>query len=156
MNVVLYGATGRAGSRIMTELLARGHHVVAIARDATKLSPTPGVVVQEDDCSDVNRTAGIIKGADAVISAFAPPPDNTDELIHFTNRLARAVETSGVSRLLVVGGAGGLEVAPGVTLLASGHLPPEWTPIATAHSKTFDALRASAINWTYVAPPAYF
>ena len=63
---------------------------------------------------------------------------------------------AGVDRLLVVGGAGGLEVAPGVSLIASGHLPPPYLPIATSHVKALDVLRQSDVNWTYVAPAAYF
>ena len=56
----------------------------------------------------------------------------------------------------MVGGAGGLEVAPGVSLIASGHLPEPWLPIANSHVKALEVLRASDIDWTYVAPAAYF
>jgi putative NADH-flavin reductase len=70
--------------------------------------------------------------------------------------LVEATALSGVPRFLMVGGAGSLEVAPGVTLIASGHLPPEWMPIAVAHSQALDVLRASSINWTSLSPAGYF
>jgi putative NADH-flavin reductase len=156
MKVVLYGATGRAGSRILKELRARGHRVVAVVRDPKALQPQEGVEIAQDDLSDVSNTAEVMKSADAVISAYAPPQDNTDELIAVTQRLIEAVKRSGVPRFLMVGGAGALQVAPGVSLIDSGHLPPEWLPIARSHSKALEQLRSSDIAWTYVAPAAFF
>jgi putative NADH-flavin reductase len=156
MKVVVFGATGRAGSRIIKELLARGHEAVAVARGSQKPEAAPGLTVKSDDLSDLGTTTAVIKGADAVISAYAPPPDNTDALVEVTKHEIEAIRKSGVARLLVVGGAGVLEVAPGVSLLNSGHLPPEWQPIARSHAKALEALRASAIDWTYLSPAAYF
>jgi putative NADH-flavin reductase len=66
------------------------------------------------------------------------------------------VRKAGNPRLIVVGGAASLEVAPGVTLLASGHLPAEWVPIAASHAKALDVLKASDINWTYFSPAGFF
>ena len=73
-----------------------------------------------------------------------------------TQLLLEALSRSGVARLLTVGGAGSLEVAPGVTLIQSGHLPSEWLPIAQSHSKALEVLKASTINWTSLCPAAYF
>jgi hypothetical protein len=120
------------------------------------MKPEAGLSTVVDDLSDAGKTASVIRGAEAVISAYAPPQGNTDELVAVTRRLIEAVKQSGVPRLLMVGGAGGLEVAPGVTLSNSGHLPPEWMPIARSHEKALEELRASDIDWTYLAPAAYF
>ena len=154
MNVVLYGATGRAGSRILTELQSRGHSVTAVARNIAKLPAT--VKAKQDDLSNVDTITTIIAGTDAVISAYAPPQDNTDALISVTERQIAAVKKAGTMRLIVVGGAGSLEVAPGVSLLASGHLPAEWISIATSAAKSLKLLQASDINWTYLSPAAFF
>jgi putative NADH-flavin reductase len=105
----------QVGSRILTELLTRDHQVTAITRDPVK--------------------------TDAVVSAHAPPPDDTDQLLPVTERLVEAVKQAGVRRLLIVGGAGSLEVAPGVTVIASGHLPVEWMPIAVSHANLLDQLK---------------
>jgi uncharacterized protein len=156
MKVVLFGATGKSGSRLMQELLARGHQVTAVARDVSKLPAVSGLTVKQDDLSDARRTADVVRGADAVISAYAPPANDTDALIGVTQRQVEAVRAAGVDRLLVVGGAGGLEVAPGVSLIASGHLPEPYLPIATSHVKALEVLRDSDIDWTYVAPAAFF
>jgi putative NADH-flavin reductase len=156
MNVVVYGATGNSGKEIVKELLSRGHTVTGVARNVSSLKAAKGLTVKTDDLSKVDAIAAVIKGADAVVSAYAPPPDNTDALIGVTEREIAAVKKTGAKRLLVVGGAGLLEVAPGVTLIKSGHLPAEYLPIATAHEKALGVLRASDINWTYLSPGAYF
>jgi uncharacterized protein len=138
MNVVLYGATGHAGSRILSELTKRGHKVTAVARNLSKL-PT-GVPAKQDDLSNVDKTAAAIAGADAVVSAYGPPQTDPDQLIAVTERQIKAVKKAGKIRLIVVGGAASLEVAPGISLLASGHVPAEWMPIATSHEKALRLL----------------
>jgi hypothetical protein len=154
MKIVLYGASGNAGSRILDELTARGHDVTAVVRNPEKLSA--GVKKQRDDLSNVDRIAETIAGADAVVSAYAPPQNDTDQLIGVTAREIEAVQKAGNPRLIVVGGAGSLEVAPGVSLLASGHLPEAWVPIAASHARALELLQASGINWTYFSPAAFF
>jgi uncharacterized protein len=154
MNVVLYGATGNAGARILKELISRGHRVTAVARDISKLPST--VTAKQDDLSNVDTIASIIQGADVVVSAYGPPQDKTDALLDVTERQIAAVKKAGNIRLVVVGGAGSLEVAPGVTLLASGHLPAQWIPIAASHDRALKMLQASDINWTYLSPAAFF
>ena len=156
MKVALCGATGRAGSRILNELLSRGHNVFAIVRQVGSLEPREGVSVAVDDLTDADRTAETIQGADALISAYAPPADDVEELVRVTKRLAEATARSGVGRFLMVGGAGSLGIAPGLTLLDSGKLPPEWLPIAAAHARALEVLRYSPINWTLLCPAAYF
>jgi len=154
MNVVVYGATGKSGSRILKELTARGHNVTAVARDTSNVPE--GINSKQDDLCDVDRIASIIAGADAVVSAYGPPQEDTDQLIGVTERLIAGVKKAGTMRLIVVGGAASLEVAPGVTLLSSGHIPAAWLPIATSHSKAFNLLKSSDINWTYFSPAAFF
>ncbi|HEU5341011.1 NAD(P)-dependent oxidoreductase [Edaphobacter sp.] len=156
MNIVVYGATGKAGSCIVKELVARGHKVTGVARNVDSLKGRPGVVTKVDDLSNVDKIAAVIQGADAVVTAYQPPFDNTDLLVDVTKREIAAVKSAGVPRLLMVGGAGLLEVASGMTLMDSGHLPEVWLPIARSHRKALEALRASDINWTYLSPAAFF
>jgi putative NADH-flavin reductase len=151
MNVVLYGATGNSGSSILQELVRRGHRVTAVARDTSKLPAT--VTAVQDDLSSVDKIASVIAGADVVISAYAPPPGDTDALPGVTEREIQAVKLAGKARLIVVGL---LEVAPGVSLIASGHLPEQYLPIAKSHQKALEILKKSDVNWTYFSPGAYF
>jgi hypothetical protein len=115
------------------------------------------VTAVEDDLSNADKIASVIAGSSAVISAYAPPQDDTDQLIGVTEREIEAVRKAGNNiRLIVVGGAGSLEVATGITLLKSGHLPAPWIPIATSHEKVLELLKNSDINWTYFSPAAFF
>jgi uncharacterized protein len=157
VKVALYGATGNAGSRILNELAARGHQITAIVRDPAKIpQPGPAVLVKQDDLSEPKKIAAAINGAEAVISAYAPPQDDPSAIVGATQRLIDALGGGTSARLIVVGGAGGLFVAPGVTLVDSGYLPEPFLPISRAHVKAFNVLRASTIDWTYVAPAADF
>jgi putative NADH-flavin reductase len=126
MKIVLYGATGNSGQRILQELTHRGHEVTAVVRNTSKAPSTVKAV--KDDLSNIDAIASVIAGSDVVVSAYAPPQDNTDALLGVTERQIAAVKKAGVSRLIVVGGAGLLEVAPGVTLIASGYLPEAYLP----------------------------
>jgi len=157
VKVALYGATGKSGSRILKELVSRGHQVTAIVRDPAKIpQPGPGVFVKRDDLSEAKKIAAAINGAEAVISAYAPPQDDPDAIVGVTQRLIDALGGGTSARLIVVGGAGGLFVAPGVTLVDSGYVPEPYLPISRSHVKAFNVLRASTIEWTYLAPAAYF
>jgi uncharacterized protein len=157
MKVALYGATGKAGSRILKELVSRGHSVIAIVRDPAKLpQPGPGVTVKQDDLSDPAKIAAAVDGAEAVISAYGPAQDNVDAIVGVTQRQVAALSHKAKNRLIVVGGAGGLNVAPGMRLVDSPYLPEPFRPIATAHIKAMNVLKASPIDWTYLAPAAYF
>jgi putative NADH-flavin reductase len=155
MNVVLYGATGNSGRRILNELVARGHSVTAVARDTSKVSAD--IPSRQDDLSSVDQIAAITANAEAVISAYNPSQNDTDALISVTERQIAAVQQNGAkARLIIVGGAGLLEVAPGVSLIDSGHLPAAYLPIAVSHQKAFQVLKSSGINWTYFSPAAFF
>lgn len=160
MNIVLYGATGHSGSRILTELLSRGHHVTAITRNPTKLAPKPNLTIKQGDVDSSSDIAANSKGADAVISAYAPPADDTDRILPVTQNFIDVIKQLGTSskapRFVYVGGAASLEVAPGVTLLDSGHLPAQWQAIAKSHSDALKLIKKSDINWTCFSPAAFF
>ena len=155
MKIAVIGATGHAGSRITNELLKRGHHVRAIVRSQNNISSKSGLDVANSDLSDVAQLAEVLKGADAVVSAYRSPVDDNDQIIGTTNRITEAVKKN-KQRLLVVGGAGGLFVAPGVTVITSGHLPEVALPIAKAHEQVRQDLEVSGADWTYFAPAGLF
>jgi len=155
MRVAVIGATGNAGSRITAELLKRGHHVRAVVRSQNKISSRNGLDVATSDLSDVEQLVNVLKGADAVVSAYRPPNDDTEQIVETTRRITDAARKN-KQRLLVVGGAGGLFVAPGLTAIASGHLPEPALPIAKSHEQVRINLEVSGADWTYFAPAGLF
>ncbi len=161
MHIVLYGATGHIGARILSELLSRRHQVTAITRDPEKLTENAGLTVQQGDLSDTSQMAESIAGAEAVVSAYGPPAGHEDQVLGVTRRLIEAVQrvsqqaNSGhATRLVMVGGAGSLEVAPGVKLMDAPNFPENYRTIAEAHARALDLLRASSIDWTSLSPSA--
>jgi uncharacterized protein len=150
MKIALIGATGNAGSRILAELSRRGHHITAIARHPEKLPALSGVTPLQADAGDVAGLAAAIKGHDAVVSS-----------VHFTasdpRKLIAAVHQAGVPRYLVVGGAGSLEVAPGVKLIDTPQFPAIYKAGAAAGGVFLDLLRQEPVlDWTFLSPSAMF
>jgi uncharacterized protein len=94
------------------------------------------------------------KGADAVISAYAPPEDATQQLADATRSLLSALEQAGVRRFLMVGGAGNLEVTPGVPIVDTPHFPPQWISHGLAHKEALSVLRQADLDWTSLSPAA--
>lgn len=147
MNIVVLGASGRAGSEITREAAARGHTVTAIARKPEAIPTADGVTAVAGDASDATALAPLLKGADAVISALHHDiPAAT---------LLKALRTAGVPRLLVTGGASSLQVAPGVKLIDTPDFPEEWKVFARNGIVFLDDLRGETdIDWTYFSPAA--
>src|SRR5665213_1425233 len=73
MRVVLYGATGMIGTRVLKELLSRGHTVTAVVRDPSKLAAQKGLTIDKGDMLDADHIAKVAKGSDVVISSYGPP-----------------------------------------------------------------------------------
>ncbi len=127
--IVLIGASGFVGSAILNEALNRGIKVTAIVRnpEGIKIS-NPDVTVVKADVSDADTVAEICQGADAVISAYNPGwtnPDIYDLTLKVYPQILAGVKNAGIKRLLIVGGAGTLFVAPGLRVVDSGAIPAE-------------------------------
>ena len=153
MNVVLYGATGMIGSRILNELISRSHTVTAVVRDPSRVPQNSAVKAVKGDLLDTASVAATVKGADAVISAYNPG-QNAAAIVDATRSLIVGLEQAGVKRLIEVGGAGSLFVAPNVRVVDAPDFPAAWKEIALAHGDALDVLRTSSLNWTYFSPAA--
>lgn len=156
MKVALIGATGFVGAALLDELLDRGHDVRALQRDTGKLAPRPGLEVRAVDVLTAPDLASQLAGVDAVISAFNAGwsnPNLHDDFLRGSERIAAAARQAGV-RLLVVGGAGSLFIAPGQQLVDSPAFPAEWKQGALAAREVLNRLRAdtTTLDWTFVSP----
>lgn len=148
MKIAVIGATGKTGQRVTTELLQRGHHVTAVVRNPSKVQNHKNLSVVTNDLSDAKQIAAALKGADAVVSAYGAPADDTEQVVTVTRHITDAAKQN-KQRLLVVGGAASLFIKPGVTVLAAGYVPEWGISIATAHNKVLEDLRSSDADWTY-------
>ncbi|MHA5049656.1 NAD(P)-dependent oxidoreductase [Streptomyces sp. SD15] len=156
MKLVLFGATGMVGSRIATEASSRGHQIVAVSRSGQ--SPIPGVTATAADASDAVKVAELAAGADALASACVPPRDGTDPKAPFlaiNEALVAGARAAGVGRLVVVGGAGSLEISPGQALIDQPGFPEAYLAEALAHREALSFFRTvHDVDWTYVSPAA--
>ena len=154
MKVVLYGASGMIGSRILRELLSRGHEVTAVVRNTAKLN-VPNVTILQGDVLVPERVAETARGADAAISAYSPPADDTQKLVTATKSILKGLKAAGITRFIAVGGAGSLEVSPGVQLVDTPDFPPLWKPYAIAHRDALRVLETADLEWTNLSPAAW-
>ena len=162
MKIALIGATGFVGSAVLAELLQRGHQVTALARNPSGLAAQTNLSARALDVYDPDAVAAAAKGHDAIVSAFNPGWDAPELYEQFTKghgAIVAGVEQSGVKRLLVVGGAGSLFVAPGVQLVDTPefptHVPPNVVPGAKAARDALTSLRTNTtLDWTFLSPPA--
>jgi uncharacterized protein len=148
MKIALIGATGFIGSRLLAELTSRGHQVTAIVRNPEKVPQGAGVAAKKGDVYDKDGLSALLAGHDAVISS-----------VHYTASdpavLLAAVKQSGVKRYLVVGGAGSLEVAPGVKLFDTKEFPALYLDEARKGGAYLDQLKGeSDLDWTFLSPSA--
>jgi uncharacterized protein len=162
LNTALIGATGLVGRAVLAEVRKRGHHLTAIVRDAAKIDSGAGLKFVVADAFKVEALAQAVRGHDAVVSAFNPgwnDPDLFERFSAGSAAIERGVEASGVKRLLVVGGAGSLFVAPGVQLVDTptfvSHVPPNVVPGVPAARDALTRLRGNTVlEWTFLSPPA--
>lgn len=157
MNIALIGASGFIGSALRNEALSRGHKVTALVTNPSKLAAQPGLTVLKADVNDTSALATQLQGHDAVLSAFSghAQANTLDYYLAGFKSIVAATKRAGVQRLLVVGGAGSLEVAPGVQLLDTPQFPDMYRPTAEGARQALNALRSETVlNWTMLSPSA--
>lgn len=152
MRILLIGATGMVGRRIAAEARERGHEVTGVTRSGNE-----GTAKAE--AGDADAIAGLAEGHDAVVLTVPPPRDGSETegpLLAITRGVLDALRRAGVRRLVVVGGAGSLEVAPGVRLVDTPGFPDLYKSEALAAAAQLGVIRAEAgdLDWTFISPAA--
>ncbi|HKT34626.1 MAG TPA: NAD(P)-dependent oxidoreductase [Nitrospira sp.] len=158
MNIALIGASGFVGAAILQEALNRGHEVTAIVRNPEKLHAHRNLRPLKGDVYNQDQVARLVAGHDAVISAFNPGwtnPDIYNEQVKGTRAIIDGVKNAGIKRLLFVGGAGSLEVKPGVQSVDLPGFPAEYKQGALATREALTMLRQeTALDWSFLSPSA--
>ncbi|MFD5318930.1 NAD(P)-dependent oxidoreductase [Streptomyces sp. NPDC127098] len=176
MHIGVIGATGTIGSRVVSEALDRGHRVTAFSRDASTIGDDrENLAWASLDVLDPDAVAAALPGLDVLISGFQPGnaakdfADTVERSIADPTRYAtaarsllKALESRPRVRLIVIGGAGSLEIAPGVVRADSDELlhealdqlglPREYAAAVRGHRDALNVLRTSNRLWTYFSP----
>jgi putative NADH-flavin reductase len=158
MKILVLGANGGVGTDVTAELISRGHQVTAASRTGGTAS-ADGITPITLDATSADAVAQAAAGHDAIVNAVGPRfgQDDLAGLSSIATAVVTAARQSRVTRVVIVGGAGTLEVAPGVRLVDTENMPDEYKPLAHAHADAFDIYRtAGDLEWTYLTPPPEF
>jgi uncharacterized protein len=158
MRLVIFGASGLLGTRLVTEALDRGHGVTAVARDAARLDDRDGRVhLAAGDATDPDSVAKVAAGQQVAVSAVTQH-QAPEMLVDAARALLEGLARAGVPRLISVGGAGSLEVAPGQRLVDTPDFHDEWKPEALAAAEALQVFQKAdgdtPVAWSFVSPGA--
>jgi putative NADH-flavin reductase len=156
VKVLVFGAAGNIGRAITGELLSRGHTVTGATRSGT--GADPGVPIVAGDAADPATVARLAQGQDAVVAAIGPKPGSPVPEGAFSgpaHGLIDGLREAGVRRLMILGGAGSLETAPGQRVVDGPDFPDAWKPNALGQAEALGIYRTvDDLDWTYVSPAA--
>ncbi|WP_426301104.1 NAD(P)-dependent oxidoreductase [Arthrobacter sp. R-11] len=149
MKIAVFGATGMVGSQIVNESLSRGHEVTAISRKGVDVEGTRSLAA---DQADPQAFAAVAKEHDVVVLATGPSRTGGDHG-EWLDAMATAYSNTEGTRLMIVGGAGTLEI-DGVRLLDSPGFPEAYRAEATTAAKALELVRQTPdnVDWTVLAP----
>lgn len=156
MKVALVGASGFVGAHLLEELLNRGYEVTGIVRDASKVKTNhEHLQVKEIDVLDTVSLSAALNGVDAVISAYNSGwtnPNLYDDFIAGSEAIQKAVKDAGVRRLIVIGGAGSLEIN-GSQIVDGPEFPADYKAGATAARDYLNIIKKeNDLEWTFFSP----
>lgn len=154
--VAVIGATGFVGTQVVKELANRGYFVNALARNTSKIEESENVKAVTADIYNTAELSEILKGNDAVISAFNPGwtnPNIFEDFLKGAESIEKAVEESGVKRFIAVGGAGSLYIAENLQLIDTPEFPAEIKPGAEAARQYLEIIKKNEnLDWTFFSP----
>ena len=147
-NIVLIGATGNIGGRILDEALNRKHVVTAVTRDPRKLSARPNMTVRAASTTDAPGLVKVMKGHDIAVVSVKWNENDVDRVID-------TIRKSGIKRAVFIVGAGSLLRKDGRThfehMAEKGVQPPTSKPAMVALEQI---RKIKDFDWTAVSPAA--
>ena len=163
-NIVVFGATGQFGSKMVREALDRGHRVYGVSRSPENFTYTEdNFVAVRGNPTDLESVKEIVEGMDGVLVALGdretPVPEDTVMNVTAAN-LSEALGDLGPDGPTVVAFGGGNTAAGSkeeMLELVSDRLNQPGSDrlrmIMLSQWATYETYRASNINWVFLAPP---
>ena len=151
MNILVIGANGKAGHRIVEKALKAGHQVTGLVRREGAIEGIPTIV---KDALQLKKQE--LTQFDVVVNATSAfTPDTYHLPADLTLLLVKALANTN-TRLIAIGGVGSLYVDEDhtVQLNDTPEFPKEFLARSKTHGKSDDILRKfSNVDWTMFTPP---
>ncbi|MGW0803810.1 NAD(P)-dependent oxidoreductase [Nonomuraea sp. NPDC002799] len=155
-SIVVFGAGGRAGRRVVAEAAERGLEVTAVVRDPGKYGDLSGerVRVVAGDVTDAAGVAEVAAGHDAAVQVTARLDVPSAEFYTAAARaLTGGLARAGVPRLVALGIGTLLEVSPGVRLADTPGFPADARAFSLGHAAELEVFEEAELDWVVLAPP---
>ena len=154
--VIVFGATGRIGKKLVKQLLDKGHHVTAFVRDPRKLEiASDRLETYKGDVLDAEAVAESIRGQDAVFSALGAGLKGNLRS-EGTKTIVEGMKRAGVRRLISLSTLGAGD--------SYGNLNFYWKYVMFGillrkafadHKRQEQIIMESSLDWTLVRPGAF-
>ncbi len=163
-DIVVFGATGKFGSKMVKEALDRGHRVFGVSRSPENFTYTQeNFVAVKGNPTDLESVKKIVEGVDGVLVALGdrvtPVPEETVMNVTAQN-LSEALKHLGADGPVVVAFGGGNtsgnskeEVMAQMGPRLNGPNSDRLRMIVLSQWATYETYRGSDINWVFLAPP---
>lgn len=167
LKLIVYGSTGRVGSRVVDEALSRGHRVTAVSRDPSRITRKhKNLSAVQGNALEPESVAALVSEHDIVVVSVRGRVDKSKNPEKTVHRMAAGVVVGVLReigktapRLIFVGGAGSLEVEPGVIYAERlpWFMPNSVKQEIEGHILTLEYLRSlNDVRWTYISPAKKF
>jgi len=153
MKIVIFGASGKTGIRLVFQALEKGHQVTAFARVATKVTiQHKNIMIVEGDIQNLESVKKAIEGQDVVISALGVNTRKRNTILSDgTKVILRAMEDLGVKRFICVSSAGILGNDAGF-LFGRIIMPIFLKEVFEDKKRQMNVIRDSNLDWVILRP----
>jgi putative NADH-flavin reductase len=153
MHVLVFGASGQTGARVVEACLARGARVSAFVRSPARFAARDGVSVVGGDARDDAAVRDALAGVDAVLCCLGmhdisvPATDFSDSV----RTIVGAMKIVGPRRIVAIASAGVLDPPAGGYRNKQG-LPDYLKYVSAEHVRNYETVRSSGLDWTLMCP----
>lgn len=162
MKLLIIGATGMAGSAMVTTALAHGHQVTALGRSEEKLAqltPDEKLTTLARDAFSLTKTD--LAAFDVVIDAMATPPAQAYLHVDLATKLVAETRATTQPRLVFILGAGSLKTGDDDHLFVHDiERSPDAAAFVAIPQNQLSELQflqtVTNVNWVGISPAADF
>jgi uncharacterized protein len=152
-NVLILGANGRVGSRLVKLFLEKDFFVTALVRDLENITLShTNLEVIEIDLREKEKLNSLIQGKDIILSCLSGKKTKPDYSI-LRIPIFNLLEVIQTQRLIIVAGAGILDDEEYGIRRNRPNYPEIFKLVSAENWKIYEALKKTDVNWTLLCCP---